>query len=172
MTLKELLEKHLGENEEAQAEILKTVGESMIPKSTYSTLKEKYETETKDLKTKYDDLENSTLTAQQLAEKESQKVMEELKGFKVKANRSTVENKFLEKGYSKETYETLLDTIVSDNEELSLSMADKFITTLESVKESTSKEVEKKFANGTPNPNGEGESNEDGNINTDIPLYI
>ena len=76
------------------------------------------------------------------------------KDFAVKKNRLEVEKVLVGAGLTEEDYKDYIDTMVSDNAETSLKLANGLVTTVKARETAKDKAVRSELLNATPTPNG------------------
>lgn len=151
MTLIEMLTKALGGDEELAIEIQSKLGEFMIPKNKFNEVNEenktlkadanKHELKVTELNDRIEELETSNLSEQELIQHQLDKAHEQIKNNKIEKNTLMAENKFVTAGFSKEEYQSLLATVVTEDEQATMEVVDGFIT----LAGAKSKEAEKKL---------------------------
>lgn len=136
MTLLEKLNELL--SQEASAEdIQSALGEFMIPKGTFNKVNE----ENKTLKTTIEDLKGNitslngeletlktaNMNEQELLQHRLEQAEQQIKNHAIEKNRLSAENKFVSAGFEKEQYLPLLQQLVSEDSEKTLSLVDGFL---------------------------------------------
>lgn len=136
MTLLEKLNELL--SQEASAEdIQSALGEFMIPKGTFNKVNE----ENKTLKTTIEDLKGNitslngeletlktaNMNEQELLQHKLEQAEQQIKNHAIEKNRLSAENKFVSAGFEKEQYLPLLQQLVSEDSEKTLSLVDGFL---------------------------------------------
>lgn len=148
------------ENVDAKVDaITSALGPLVFPKDKFNSLNNEY----KNLETKYatleQDFENfkqSKMTNDEKAKAEKEKFEADKKAVALDNSRLAVKELFLDNGIkiSDDTpeYKDLLNNIVSENKEKSISLAQQFINVLGKTKEQASKETTVDLLNNTPKP--------------------
>jgi len=148
------------ENVDAKVDaITSALGPLVFPKDKFNSLNNEY----KNLETKYSTLEQdfenfkqSKMTNDEKAKAEKEKFEADKKAVALDNSRLAVKELFLDNGIkiSGDTpeYKDLLNNIVSENKEKSVSLAQQFINVLSKTKEQASKETTVDLLNNTPKP--------------------
>lgn len=165
MSLLEKLQQLLDSNATAE-EIQSSLAEYMVPKNVFNdTNNKKKELELKtlqleaDMKVKDTELETiktANMTELELLNHKLAKHEETIKANSIEKNRLREGAKFAEAGYTKEEYEPLLQSIVTDDEAHSAKVVDSFLglakTKIEGAKQ---EQMNSLLDNGTKLPNGD-----------------
>ena len=150
-------------NEERVEAIKKGLATLVIPKDKYndvSTRLKATEASLTTLQTEYDDFKQSKMTADEKAEADKKQIeLDKIANAKTKSELA-VKTLLLDNGIKvtdsdedKELRETL-ETIVSEDYEKSIKLANSFISLLNKTKDTTAKETTTQLLNGTPKPIG------------------
>ena len=150
-------------NEERVEAIKKGLATLVIPKDKYndvSTRLKATEASLTTLQTEYDDFKQSKMTDDEKAEEEKKQIELDKKANAMAKSEWAVKTLLLDNGIKvtdsdedKELRETL-ETIVSEDYEKSIKLANSFISLLNKTKDTTAKETTTQLLNGTPKPIG------------------
>ena len=160
--MKEEIEKVLSDetlttNEAKVDAIAKSLATSMIPKDKYNDLSAKLKTTESNystLQSEYDDFKKSKMTDDEKREEELKQFEIDKKNNAIEKSSLAVEKLLLKNGIEikdddVELKETL-DTIISEDYDKSIKLANSFISLLNKTKEKTEKETTTKLLNDTP----------------------
>ena len=170
MTLLEKLNELL--SQEASAEdIQSALGEFMIPKGTFNKVNE----ENKTLKTTIEDLKGNVtslngeletlktanMNEQELLQHRLEQAEQQIKNHAIEKNRLSAENKFVSAGFEKEQYLPLLQQLVSEDSEKTLSLVDGFLAlTNAKVEASKKQQLDELLDKNTDLPKGDSNNGE------------
>ena len=148
-------------NEEKVDAITKELAKLVIPKDKYNELSnrlQKTEGDLTSLKTEYDDFKKSKMTEDEKKEAEKQKFEEMKKANAIEKSDLAVQKLLLKNGIEikdddVELKETL-STIVSEDYDKSIKLANGFISLINKTKDTTAKETTTKLLGNTPAPVG------------------
>ena len=170
MTLLEKLNELL--SQEASAEdIQSALGEFMIPKGTFNKVNE----ENKTLKTTIEDLKGNVtslngeletlktanMNEQELLQHRLEQAEQQIKNHAIEKNRLSAENKFVSAGFEKEQYLPLLQQLVSEDSEKTLSLVDGFLAlTNAKVEASKKQQLDELLDKSTDLPKGDSNNGE------------
>ena len=170
MTLLEKLNELLS-NQASAEDIQSALGEYMIPKGTFNKVNE----ENKTLKLKIEELNGnvSTLSGeletlktanmneQELLQHKLEQYENQIREHAIEKNRLSAENKFVSAGFEKEQYLPLLQQLVSEDAEKTLSLVDGFLAlTNAKVEESKKAQLDDLLDKGTELPKGDSNNGE------------
>ena len=142
-TLKELI----GDEVKAK-EVQSKLGEYMIPKTEYAKLRDK----NKEYETQIESQRIASMNEQEKLQHELSKAQAIQKDFLVKSNRLDAERIFVEAGLSKEAYDSILDSTVTDDRERTISTVNTFVNILSKEKELVASKTKEALINQTPKP--------------------
>lgn len=97
-------------------------------------------------------LKNASLTEQEKLQKQLEKAAEAEKNFRKLTNRVTAEKIFVSAGLTEADYSELLESIVSDDAELTTKTANSFVNLLKAQKEATEKAIKEELMRNNPKP--------------------
>lgn len=115
----------------------------LIPKSRFDEVNNKWKSAKKQL----EEYEATNLTTE-----------EQLKAMKLNMSKLKARELFAKAGLSEEEYETLVDNIANENEEITVNMANSMINIIQSKKEQIEKTIKEEMIKDTPKPPAGGES--------------
>lgn len=146
-------------NEERAEALRQGLATLVIPKDKYNDLSTKLkntETSLSTLQTEYDDFKKATMTEEELRESERKKLETEKKANAIERSSLAVQKLLLNNGIEVkeediELKETL-ETIVSEDYDKSIKLANSFISLLNKTKTSTAQETITQLLNDTPKP--------------------
>jgi uncharacterized protein with gpF-like domain len=129
-------------------EVLKTVGGSMLPKDEYKKAKD----EIKVLKDENEKAKLASMNSEELLKHKVEEAENKYREYGIKTNKLEAENAFVKAGLTREVYGDLLETVVSDDAEKTLSLVNKFIGVLSKEKESVESRTKENLLNQTKKP--------------------
>lgn len=148
-------------DEEKVDAIKKELAKLVIPKDKYNDLSSRLkntESELSALQTEYDDFKKSKMTDDEKRENERKEFEEQLKQNAIAKSDLAVQKLLLQNGIEIKDEDTelkeTLATIVSEDYEKSLKLANSFISLINKTKDQTAKETTTKLLNDTPKPIG------------------
>lgn len=128
------------------------VDPTTLPKSVSKELFDKKVSELAKFKKDYEDLKNTTLTD----EEQRQKVLEDAenarKDYLRKSARLDVEKVFVEGGLTHDDYKDIIEDIVSEDAEKSVTLAKTLMSVISNQKTATEKAVKSELLKGSPKP--------------------
>jgi predicted DNA-binding protein (UPF0251 family) len=139
----------VGDEEKAKL-VQSALGEFMIPKTEYAKKNEQ-------LKAKDSELEALRLASMSETEKLQHKLAEAealRNEYGKKSNRLDAEQLFVRAGLNKDTYEPLLDKVVSEDKEKTISLVNDFVGILSKERESITNKTKEDLINSTKKPEG------------------
>ena len=141
--------------------IKKELAKLVIPKDKYNTLSDRLkntETQYEALQTEYDEFKKSKMTEDEKKESERKAFEEEVKQNKIAKSDLAVQKLLLQNGIEIKDEDTelkeTLATIVSEDYDKSLKLANSFISLINKTKDQTAKATTTKLLNETPKPIG------------------
>lgn len=164
--MKEAIEKVLSDetyttNEEKVNAITKELGTLVIPKDKFNDLSTRLkntETEYSTLKTEYDDFKKSKMTEDEKKEEEQKAFAEQVRQNAIAKSDLAVQKLLLQNGIEVKDGDTelkeTLATIISEDYDKSIKLANSFISLLNKTKDQTAKATTTKLLNETPKPIG------------------
>ena len=148
-------------NEEKVDAISKELAKLVIPKDKYNELSnrlQKTESELATVKTEYDDYKKSKMTDDEKNEEEKKKFEEQKKANAIEKSDLAVQKLLLKNGIEIKDDDTelkeTLSTIVSEDYDKSIKLANGFINLINKTKDNTAKETTTKLLGSTPAPVG------------------
>ena len=148
-------------NEERVDAIKKELAKLVIPKDKYNDLSNRLkntETEYSTLKTEYDDFKKSKMTEDEKKASELQQFEEAKRQNAIERSNLGVQKLLLQNGIEVKDDDTelkeTLATIVSEDYDKSIKLANSFISLINKTKDMTAKETTTKLLNETPKPIG------------------
>ena len=148
-------------NEEKVEAIKKGLATLVIPKDKYNDLSTRLRTTESNLSTlqsEYDDFKKSKMTDDEKLEAERKQFEIDKKNNAIEKSSLAVEKLLLKNGIEIKEEDTelkeTLDTIVSEDYDKSIKLANSFISLLNKTKDKTEKETTTKLLNDTPKPIG------------------
>ena len=106
----------------------------------------------KDIESKYETLKTSSLTEAEKLQKQLDAAMTAEKSYKKMTNRVTAEKLFVGAGLKDEDYAELLDSIVSEDADLTTKTATSFVGLLKTQRETTEKAIKEELMRNNPKP--------------------
>jgi len=106
----------------------------------------------KDIETQYETLKTSSLTEAEKLQKQLDAAMTAEKSYKKMTNRVTAEKLFVGAGLKDEDYAELLDSIVSEDADLTTKTATSFVGLLKTQRETTEKAIKEELMRNNPKP--------------------
>lgn len=150
-------------NEEKAEAIKKGLATLVIPKDKYNDLNTKLKTTESNyatLQTEYDDFKKSKMTDDEKREAELKQIETDKKANAIEKSALAVKSLLLDNGIKvtdsdddKELRDTL-ETIISEDYDKSVKLANSFISLLNKTKDNTAKETTTQLLNNTPKPIG------------------
>jgi len=141
--------------------IKKELAKLVIPKDKYNALSDRLkntETEYSALQTEFDDFKKSKMTDDEKRESERKAFEEEVKQNKIAKSDLAVQKLLLQNGIEIKEDDTelkeTLATIVSEDYDKSIKLANSFISLINKTKDQSAKETTTKLLNETPKPIG------------------
>jgi len=129
-------------------EVLKSVGASMLPKDEYKKARD----EIKVLKDENEKAKLASMSNEELLKHKVEEAENKYREYGIKTNKLEAENAFVKAGLTREVYGDLLETVVSDDAEKTLSLVNKFIGVLGKEKEQVANKTKESLLNQTKKP--------------------
>lgn len=156
-----LSDENITTNEERVEAIKKGLATLVIPKDKYNDLSTRLKTTESNLQTlqtEYDDFKKSKMSEDELKEAKEKEFLEKVRANAIEKSDLAVQKLLLKNGIDikdddVELKETL-SSIVSEDYERSIKLANSFISLLNKTKDTTAKETTTKLLNDTPKPVG------------------
>lgn len=158
----DFLKEKLGDKYDEFAELIGDMklkiddGEHMIPKSRFDEVNTKYQ----DLKVKLEEREAKKMTEEEKLQAALEEAEEVKKDYQREIAKMGAMKIFVNAGLEEEQYETLLDTIVSEDAEKTAELAENLVGVISSKQTEAEKRVKADLIKKTPTP-PEGEGNEE-----------
>ena len=157
MALPEKLLTIIGDEEKAKA-LETALGEFFVGKTAYNDLNAKFKQANTDLTTANSELETlktSNLSESEKLTKQMKALEDQQKALAVQKNKMDVERLFVGKGIAEDSYSELLETMVTENSESTMKMANLFLKQMETLAETKAQAVKEELLKGAP-PAGAG----------------
>lgn len=174
--MEEELKEILGEDTEKIEAIKKIVGEKFVPTGVLTERLNKEKENSKkfqeanvQLQKEYDDFKLSKMTEEEQAKELKKRADEENQKTKKRLNEYIARTIFSQNNISKEDYESLLETIITTDEERTKAMAESICTIINKTKNDNMNQIKKQVINNTPKPEG-GNDNSNG-ITSKLEMY-
>ena len=174
--MEEELKEILGEDTEKIEAIKKIVGEKFVPTGVLTERLNKEKENSKkfqeanvQLQKEYDDFKLSKMTEEEQAKELKKRADEENQKTKKRLNEYIARTIFSQNNISKEDYESLLETIITTDEERTKAVAESICTIINKTKKDNMNQIKKQVINNTPKPEG-GNDNSNG-ITSKLEMY-
>lgn len=128
------------------------VDPTTLPKSVSKELFDKKVSELAKFKKDYEDLKNTTLTDEQQRQKVLDDAENARKDYLKKSARLDVEKVFVEGGLTHDDYKDIIEDIVSEDAEKSVTLAKTLMSVISNQKTATEKAVKSELLKGSPKP--------------------
>lgn len=139
------------------------VDSSTLPKSISKDLFDKKVSELAKIKKDYEKLKESSMTAEEKQQKAIEDAENARRDYAIKSTKLDVEKIFVESGLTHDDYDSIMDSIVSEDSEKSTALAKSFAAVIERQKAEAVKSVKTEILKKAPNPPA-------GSGNTDMTL--
>lgn len=129
-------------------ELLKVVGANYLPKDEYRKAKD----ENKALKDEIEKSKLASMNSEELLKHKLEEAEQSKRDYGIKSNKLEAERAFVNAGLSKDVYNDLLETVVSEDAEKTQLLVNKFIGVLGKEKESVANKTKESLLNQTKKP--------------------
>lgn len=147
--LMEKLVEVLGSQELAD-KVSPVLGEFMIPKAEYKKVNDKY----KEVVSERDKERAEKMTVEERIVAKEKELNDKIRGYSLKENQMKVEQILSGSGLSREEFEPLLESLVSDDAEVSSQRATKLVDTFKRQRELVEKTTKEALLKDTKSPEG------------------